>query len=211
MTRELNGFNRVAWAYDTLTSLVFGKSIRKAQMVFLHALPPHAEILVIGGGSGSILGELFRINPGCKICFIDASSAMIRLARKSLPPHLHVHVEFIHGTTLNIPERAFDTIITDFFLDLFRVRSLEAELVRIHRALRRDGLWLVCDFNDQGKWWQRLLLKVMYLFFNITAGIEATDLPPWEQKLDHLRLVKRQTATFFGNFIKSVLYSKVIE
>lgn len=211
MTRELNGFNHIAWVYDTLSSLVFGKSMTKAQTVFLPCVPPNAEVLILGGGSGSVLGELFRINPGCRICFIDASSAMIRLAIKNLPAPLHAQVEFIHGTALNIPRRAFDAIITSFFLDLFHVKSLEAELPRIHGALGREGLWLVSDFNDQGKWWQTLLLKVMYLFFKVTAGIEATRIPPWEKKLDDLKLDKRQTKMFFGNFIRCVLYRKVSE
>ena len=211
MTPELNGFNRIARAYDTLSSLVFGKSMTKAQTVFLSFVPPDAEVLILGGGSGTMLGELFRINPGCRICFIDASSAMIRLARKNLPAHLQTQVQFIHGTTLDIPKQNFDTIMTSFFLDLFHVKSLEAELVRIHGALGLEGLWLVSDFNDQGRWWQRLLLKVMYLFFTVTAGIEATRLPPWENKLDELRLDKRQTKMFFGDFIKCILYRKVTE
>ena len=211
MTPRLNGFNRIAWAYDTLSSLVYGKSLTKAQTVFLRYVPPAAGILILGGGSGSILGELFRINPGCRICFIDASSAMIRLARNNLPAHLHAQVEFIHGTALDIPRRTFDTIITNFFLDLFSPKFLEAELVRIHRVLGPGGLWLVSDFNNQGKWWQRVLIKMMYLFFRAVAGIQAHHLPPWEKMLDDLKLDKGQTEMFFGNFIRCVLYRKVTE
>ena len=211
MTRALNGFNRIAWAYDSLNSLVFGQSIRNAQKVFLNCIPPGGELLVLGGGSGWILDEVFRINPHCKICFIDASSAMIRMAERMVPASLLARVEFIHGTTSDIPKRTFDAIISNFFLDLFPAKTLESELERIHRALRRDGFWLISDFNNHGKWWQRLLLKVMYLFFNVTTGIEATELPPWEQKLDELGMEKKQARMIFGSFIKSILYRKLLD
>lgn len=209
MTRKLNGFNRISWAYDTLNTLVFGGSIARAQTVFLKCIPQNAGVLILGGGSGLLLNELIRMNPGCKICFVDASSDMIRRARRNLQTPSKEHVEFIHGTTLDIPDRTFDAVITNFFLDIFSKKSLETDLPRIHKALKNDGVWLVSDFVDQGKRWHRHLLKVMYLFFKATARIEATALPPWEQMLDELKLERVQTEMFFGNFIKCDLYRNI--
>src|SRR5688572_26928794 len=115
---ELNGFNRIARYYDVLKRLVFGNAIRNSEIAFLECLTPGGNVLILGGGSGEILGPLFQVNPGCRVWFVEASSRMISKAVYNLPEASRGNVCFIHGTEGSLPPNVvFDGIITNFFLD----------------------------------------------------------------------------------------------
>lgn len=144
---SLNGFNWISGIYDHAARVVFGKTIFDAQLTFIDDIPINSKILILGGGTGRILKEMIRVNPRCAIWYIDASSAMLEDAKerlRKLPSH---DVHFLHGTVNSIPgEIKFDVVITNFFLDLFTVQSLEGIIEKIDKALLSESLWLVTDF-----------------------------------------------------------------
>ena len=79
-----NGFDAVAWYYDRLARIVFGKSICRSQTCFLSTLSSTSNILVLGGGTGWWLKEFLQKKPGCRILYVDASPAMLNLAKKAV-------------------------------------------------------------------------------------------------------------------------------
>src|SRR5688572_11887084 len=103
MTGQLNTFNRIAPVYDTLKGLVFGKAIDKSQIFFIGQLPRDGNLLIIGGGSGEMLKPLLQVNPGCRIWYVEASSAMLSMARQGVSTDDRAHITFIHGTEKSIP------------------------------------------------------------------------------------------------------------
>jgi tRNA (cmo5U34)-methyltransferase len=208
MSSPMNRFNGIARYYDRLAAFVYGKSIREAQTFFLNEIRPGSKVLILGGGTGWILNVLFRIQPDCKVWYIEASSAMIESARlKSLADH--ERITFIHGTEDSIPEEIrFDVTIGNFFLDLFSSTSLKDVIIKIKKSLQPDGVLVVTDFIDRGKIWQKALLGGMYLFFRITCGVGSTQLPAWEEELKGLDLVEFKSNIFFCSFIKSALFRK---
>lgn len=209
MKSQLNRFNRVAHFYDTLAGLIFGKGIRKAQTFFLPEVKPGSMIIVLGGGTGWILEELFRIQPDCNVLYIEASSSMISLAKKK-NAEFQDRITFVHGTQDSIPAGAkADYVIANFFLDLFSPTSLKHAVEKIKSSLVSNGVLLVTDFVDSGKIWQKFLLKTMYAFFMIVGATEARQLPPWEIQLRNSGMDQFKSGFFFYGFIKSSLHKKV--
>jgi len=209
MSSRLNRFNWLARHYDSIARLIFGKAIYDSQANFLSLIPPHSRVLIIGGGSGEILALLMKLYPSCKICYVEASSEMLSMAEKRMPQKVISTVTFIHGTEKAIPEgMVFDAIITNFFLDLFPEKYVLKIGKELRDKLNRGGMWLVSDFVDGGKLWQRMLLWIMYRFFVITCNIEGTSLPSWETQLRMAGMKKKEEQLFFGEFIKSIVYQK---
>ncbi|MDQ2657848.1 MAG: class I SAM-dependent methyltransferase [Bacteroidota bacterium] len=206
---NLNGFDRLARFYDPLKRVIFGKSIDDAQRCFLNMLPVEGNILVLGGGSGNILVALLEMRPGCSIWYIDASSEMILRAAALVSDDFRHKVSFIHGTEEAIPQDVgFDGVITNFFLDLFPDHSLAAICQTIERRLKSGATWLISDFVDGRKWWQRVLLRLMYRFFVITCDIEARRLPNWEDHIRKAGMEANGSRFFYNGFIKSCVYRK---
>ena len=206
-----SGFDRIAWAYDFLAFVIFGHSIKKAQLAFLDTVPPQASVLMIGGGSGWLLKELLIRCQPYQVVYVEASSKMLALSRKAihcLPAASGV--EFRLGNETTITEQAcFDVVITPFFLDLFRPPRLANEILpRLFRSLRPQGLWLLTDFTPSSHWYHRFLLRTMYGFFEKIARIEARHLPPYADLLVRLGMRKERKASYYGGFIESSVWFK---
>jgi ubiquinone/menaquinone biosynthesis C-methylase UbiE len=205
---RLNGFDAVAGVYDSLARLVYGKSIRAAQIQLLHVIPPDAKVLMIGGGTGWLLRELLVRNTSCSVWYIEASAKMVAAAGRAVANDTRVH--FIHGTEEAIPQGiVFDVVITNFFLDLFTLPFLKQVVARLRKSLRTGGYWLAADFVDTGKLWQRWLLRIMFMFFRITAGLETRELANWGEVLLMYRVKETDVRYFYGGFIRSVVYESV--
>jgi ubiquinone/menaquinone biosynthesis C-methylase UbiE len=204
---RLNGFDIVAGIYDRLARLLYGKSIVVSQLHFLNEIPDDSRVLILGGGTGWILEELLVRKPRCKVWYVDASQKMIALAQKRVSPQQEVY--FIHGSEKSLPkEILFDVVITNFYLDLFTEASLAEVITSIKDNLHPQALWLVTDFVDGGKWWQRSLLKTMYFFFGTVSAIEARSLAAWDKALVKAGLSEIRSAFFYGGFIRSVIYAR---
>jgi SAM-dependent methyltransferase len=141
------------------------------------------------------------------VVYVDASQGMIDKARRNSPQNLPVR--FIHGTEDNLPgDLVADVIITNCYLDLFSTTSLKRNISILVERLRPGGRWLVTDFVSTPQLYQKVLLKLMYTFFRLTTGIEATTLPQWERGLHEAGLVKEEVSDFYQGFIRSCLYIK---
>jgi ubiquinone/menaquinone biosynthesis C-methylase UbiE len=210
MGSSLNQFNRIARLYDLLSSLVFGRSLHKAQLIYLDQIPLQANVLILGGGTGKILNDLFRLNPAARIYYVEASASMIELAKKNSEP-FKKHIHFIHGTQNSIPDEVqFDVVITSFFLDMFSAPGIENLIRQVIKSLKSGGRWIVTDFIYPKRVLHHLLLRIMYLFFRIFCGIEAKRLPEWEGQLKKAGLQEAKSELSYNGFIKSALYRSVV-
>src|SRR5690606_1821841 len=103
-----------------LKRVVFGSSIDASGLCFLDALPETGNILILGGGSGTMLSPLLRMRPRISVYYVEASSQMLGRARANIVAGDAARVAFIHGTEEAIPKGVvFDGVVTQFFLDLF--------------------------------------------------------------------------------------------
>lgn len=207
MHRTAKGFNLLAPVYSGLSKLIFGKSIERAQLHFLDCIDSTRHVLFLGGGSGEVLHALVTTYPTVKVDYIDLSPKMIELAKsKTGNPS---SVNFITGTEQNIPARSYNVVITNFYLDLFSDKRLNEVIDIIKPRLADNVTWLATDFISE-KTWHRIFLKAMYMFFKIITRIEAGSLPDWQSALSNAGLKEVTSRNFYGGFIKSSVYKRVI-
>ncbi|KAA9356729.1 class I SAM-dependent methyltransferase [Larkinella humicola] len=203
------GFDGIAPFYDALSRLVFGNSLRKAQVYWLGSVPQKADILVLGGGSGWLLSRILAVCDPRSVLYIDASPVMISLAKKEVKNDSRVI--FRVGTETAIwPGDGVDVLFTPFVLDLFTEERLQTQLLpRLLDCLHRDGYWFCCDFDQPVYGWQRLLLWAQYRFFRTLSHIEAHRLPHWLTLLNSLPSLRPvESKAFFGKMILSGCWQK---
>jgi len=197
-------FDRIAWMYDALARLVFGRAIDQSQQALTDFVPASGHLLVLGGGTGRLLPMLWRTSPNIHITYIDASGEMIRRAKARQSQGQHI--EFIHGTEADIPEGKANAVITPFYLDMFEGERLDKVVRKIDSHLAEDGQWLVAEFKDAGRWWQRLLLRIMYGFFRWSTGISAARLADYEQVLAGCGWLKIEAFVYYGGFVEAARF-----
>jgi ubiquinone/menaquinone biosynthesis C-methylase UbiE len=201
----LNGFDAIAKIYDMLARIVFGRSIRAAQLYFIDQIPNDANILILGGGTGWILKAILEIKPASRIWYVEASSKMISLSWEKTKENNNIY--FIHGTENDIPtNQNYNVVITNFYLDLFTDEMLPKVINKILPRLEKDYLWIATDFVNEGKPWQDVLLKFMYSFFRVIARINSQQLPDWSMRLEKGGLCLKDSKCFYSGFIKTSLF-----
>jgi len=204
----------VARVYDLLAGLVFGSALRRAQRAALAAgLPlapaPAPRVLVLGGGTGWLLADLWRARPTARVLYLEASAGMLARTRAHLrrqPPPPTATLELRHGTEANLrPDERFDAIVTFFVLDCFSAADLPVALARLDAARLPGAPWLVADFRPARRGWQRALLAAMYGFFRLTSGLRVRQLPPWPTALAARGLRPVWQKLYYGGAIAALV------
>jgi ubiquinone/menaquinone biosynthesis C-methylase UbiE len=205
-----NDYNSIAKFYDTLSRIVFQRSIVKAQQYLIGFINDNDKVLLIGGGTGWILEEISKMKKrNISIAYVEKSSAMINLSRKR--NYTNVYVEFINKSVEEYDASGkFDMIITPFLFDNFLVDKIKIVFAKLDSMLKQNGIWLYADFiNDKTnkKLWQRALLKTMYLFFRLTAKIETQELIDMRPFFsDRCEILSEQF--YYNHFIQAIAFRK---
>lgn len=203
-------YDTVAPFYDHMARAVFGKSLQKAQTFLLPAIPPNARILIVGGGTGSILEEMSVLHPGgLDITYVEFSRRMISRAQKR-----NIKDNKLYFINLPIQEArlggTFDVVATPFLLDNFSAKTLQQVFQKLDLHLKKKGLWLFADFQTANiKPGQKTLLKLMYLFFNLLCRLETSTLHDPSFLFDQYGYTPVQQKTFQRGFVRSVVFKKV--
>jgi len=199
-------YNNSAWFYDRLSRLVYGGSLINAQIYLLQYIPANSNVLIVGGGTGWILEEIAKIHPsGLQITYAEVAPSMMALSQKRNTAGNEV--TFINDAIENISLSGnFDVIITPFLFDNFTEQTLTIVFDHIHALIKPTGIWLNADFQLTGKWWQKVMLKSMLLFFKLLCSIEASKLPDIEKQFEKHGYKEIAQKTFYGDFIVSKVY-----
>lgn len=199
-----NDFDRIALIYDSLSKLIFQKSIFQSQLTHLNKIPTHANILIIGGGTGLILNEILSKKPEVQITYIELSKKMLKLSQNRLDSLNAQKVRFIHGDEkiiLGFEPYTFDIIITNFFLDVFSSQKLLDVMQLLNGVLVENGLWINTDFvmsvTTGFEVWKKWLIKFMYLFFNIFCNLEGKELLDLKTYFHKIDLPMIDSKSFF--------------
>ena len=177
-------FDLVAPHYRWLETIAFGNALQRARTCWIDTIARPKRTLIFGEGDGRFLCELVRAYPKIDVDCIDASEAMLQLARARLSrthPESVSRVRFICEDILQwSPRKSYDLLVTHFFLDCFSGRELQALIAKLASAAEPGAVWLVADFTIPGKSFAqahaRLWLRMMYAFFRTTARIAANEL-----------------------------------
>lgn len=202
------GYSNVAWFYDSLSRVVYGKALVEAQVHLLPLIPPNSSILIVGGGTGWILEQITNTHStGLSITYVEVADKMMALSRSrnvknNKVTYITQPIENVTGLT------NFDVIITPFLFDNFSPATFTRVFAQLHGLLKPGGIWLNTDFQLTGKWWQKVLLKSMLGFFRLLAGIESKRLPDIETEFVIRDYHLLDSKSFFGEFIKTAAYRK---
>lgn len=206
----------IAGIYDLLASMVFGSHLQKAQTAYLHHVTPQSSLLIIGGGSGWILKEILKRSSPSSIFYLETSAAMLELARKEWGKidkkvRGKTAIRFVHGSEEDIPaESKFDAVLTFFLLDCYTTPEAGLLMKKLKNHLRAEGLWLFADFridmNSFNRFWQKLFINIMYLFFGLSCGLKNRSLPDLQQLFSDHALQMTENSYFFSGFIQSSIY-----
>ncbi len=179
-------FDLLAPHYRWMESVLAGDKLQYCRTAFLRRLPSATNILILGEGNGRFLRECRRQFPDAKITVVDSSARMLEQARRRLTK-LEVkcgQINFVHANALTWtpPVRAFDLIVTHFFLDCFRPEQLQSLIAVLADSAAPGANWLLADFQAAAHGWRRLrsraILWVMYRFFTIVTRLPAGSLTP---------------------------------
>jgi tRNA (cmo5U34)-methyltransferase len=202
-------FDYIAPFYDTLAFMVYGNNLRKAKMEFFHLLPKEGRLLLMGGGTGTMLDEILASRNQLIIDYVEASPKMISIARKNSDPRYHPQINFITGNHLQIPSGiTYDAVTSFFVIDCMSQSTATAFATAIIAPLKTDGFFLFADFFHSGNIFQEALLWFMYRFFRFTAGIEAATLPDYKVIFGKLPLQEISSKNFLNGFIRSKAFMK---
>jgi len=201
-------YHNSAWFYDRLARLVYGTALVGAQVYLLNYIPEDCSVLIVGGGTGWILEELAKIHPsGLTITYVEVAPAMMALSQKrNAGANRVIFINDAIENTALMP--GFDVVITPFLLDNFTDRNLDKIFDHINQLLKKDGLWLNTSFQPNGKWWQSVLLKTMFVFFKVVCGIEASKLPRIDEFFMRNNYWTLHQKRFYNGFIASKVYQK---
>lgn len=206
-------FDLLAPLYDFLAFLVYGRSIKGVQKALIKKISPGKKVLLVGGGTGWLIRELYEQVPPSDLFYVDASAKMIQMSRKvlkKLDPSFQQKVNLIQDQFENLVlPTDFDVVICFFFFDLFEKEAFAAVFDQLDNCLKKGGSFLVADFFiGKGKNWQRLLVRAMYAFFRVFSQLKNRSLPPVQMAFEEktYRLIFQKS--YFKGFIKGFHWEK---
>ena len=201
-------YDNSAWFYDALSRVVYGDAIVNAHLFLLKCIPPAANVLIVGGGTGWILEKMTTVCPGAlTITYVESSAQMIALSKKKDTGNNTVTFINDRIERVDLPS-AFDVVITAFLFDNFSEETLSTIFSKVDSLLKDGGTWLYADFQLTGRWWQPLLLKTMLTFFKLLCGIEASRLPDVASQFKQYLYTQTAHKMFFGDFITAQVLKK---
>ena len=199
--------DRIAGVYDPLSRIVFGNALLNATNCYIDRIPQKSRVLVIGGGTGQILKQLDRPGRELLVDYLELSDVMISASRNHVQGYNQIH--FIEANVLEwIPSHNYDVIITPFVLDFFSTDSTISLVTRLSRVLDDSGKWIFTDFIPTSSVIKNGFIKLMYIFFRITTGLRASELPDYTAAFEQGGFTLTNENMFFHGMVAARLYQR---
>jgi ubiquinone/menaquinone biosynthesis C-methylase UbiE len=209
--------DRVARLYRWLEYLRFGRALERCRLAMLPRLGSSRKALLLGDGDGRFLTALAQHNSSIRIDAIDASREMIavsrrRLARARIQECNRIHLQHGDVRAISPLNGKYDLIASHFFFDVFDTTELQIIIDRVAEHAADNALWVVSEFDLPARGWERLAsrawLKIMYLLFRLTTGLENQQLPEWRTVLQNAGFVRNEQQIISNGFIVSELWQR---
>jgi SAM-dependent methyltransferase len=207
----------IAAFYRWIEYAAFGKALEQRRFAFLSRTAHARRVLILGEGDGRFLARLLAANDTAYVDVVEASAAMLALARGRLPWPAAQRVRFHHQDALAapLPQGPYDLIVTHFFLDCFTPGDAARLIAKLAAALTPGGEWILSEFQEPpGRLTRihaRLWLFVMYAFFRWTTGLTAGKLPPYAALLSRAGLILEDQQQARWGLMVSQLWRKPVD
>lgn len=202
-----NRYNFISLFYDRL-SLLLGKSYRESKYSFFDEICEGDKVLYLGGGTGENLSPILnRIGKNGQLVYMDASSRMIRKAKRRVPGSLKHQILFLHQSEFSkIPFEDFNLVLTQFFMDILPDSAIQVLFQEIDKRTDNHTKWIFVDFFEvKGKRW---LLSLMVVFFRIFTQYPRKNLPDYFHYFEFYGWKISQKKLFKKGFIQAWLLKK---
>ena len=206
----LNSYNRIAPFYSILSRIVYGKSLIHIQEILVSFLPKDGNVLILGGGDGTILPYLFKHAPLLSISFVESSSRMIELASKKASSGQQI--TFYHNDDFSVGKEQIDFIYAAFFFDLFEEEKIEAIIQSLEKKYNYDLKWFIADFNlknvSKYEWIRKLQIKLSIIFFAFSTHQKTRNLPLIFNIFEKHNYKTLKKSNMKNNFLRAEVYYK---
>lgn len=210
------GFDRLAPHYAALEAVAFGGRLHACRTALLADATAARRVLVLGEGDGRFLADFLAVNPDACVDVVDASPAMVALARRRVAGRPgaadRVRWHVADARQFAPPGPPYDLVVTNFFLDCFPAGELEPLVAGLAASLSPGGRWIVGDFRIPDGRARRLAaraaLAVMYAFFKLATRLPAGRLvdPGPALRAEGLALVREKRR--LGGFLVASLWER---
>lgn len=200
----------VAPWYRWLEYAAFGKFLERCRNFYLPQLTGARRVLMIGEGDGRFL-RAFAAAALSEIDYLDGSAAMLAIARRRCGTssvryfHRDIEREFPPGS-------GYDLIVAHFFLDCFDDRQLLGVVSKIADVAAPGVRLLVSEFRPAGSgFWKHVtagIIRLLYLFFRWTAGLQVRRLPPYGATLEANGFVLERQHIFLKGLLVSQIWRR---
>jgi ubiquinone/menaquinone biosynthesis C-methylase UbiE len=211
VSRGLN-FDRMAKPYRWLEYLSFGRTLERCRFHSLPALTDAKRALIFGDGDGRFLARLLAVNPALQADVVDISPAMLRLLeeRLRLEDRKRVTLHQADARSFVPSEKAYDLVITHFFLDCLLEPELAALVERVTTRLSPDARWLVSEFalphTLAGKTVGKTMISGLYQAFGLMTGLQVRSLPDHAAALQRAGFARAEERQWLGGLVVSQLW-----
>ena len=196
----------IAPVYEFFSHLVFGKDFQRSKTAFLDRIQPGNTVLVLGGGTGSILPELVnRCGISGRILYMETSWEMLRRSRQQLKPSAAARVDWVHSSQVSdLPALKVDAIISHYLLDVLSDNDIDRLFLEIQPRIHWETCWIFADFFPKAdrEW---LLVAMIYLFRLLTRH-PRKDLPEYHSYFQKWGWKQVDSVSFQGGFFRAICY-----
>lgn len=187
-------YRQLAWLYDYPGGLL----LKEGHLKVAEAIKADhgMKVVELGIGPGH---SLAYYPPGTELTAIDISPNMIAKAKERLAnlPHLKAHLEVMDATQTNLPDNAFDLVVSFSVITVVdHPEQLLKEAVRLCKPggkiiivgrLQRPGL---------GDWvWQKLTHRLSLLLFGFGTRMKASV---YDSILSKVEIISREQVNRVG-------------
>jgi len=224
-------FSGLARAYRWLEYLSFGPLLARCRLHFLPQLGAARRALILGDGDGRFAAEFLRANADALVDVVDSSEAMLLQVRRRIAAvpggaarvtlHCCDALDFrpggveLAGSGDGQRLKAYDLVVTHFFLDCFSTAELVGLVRRVGPHLSANALWVVSEFAVPPSGSSRLLrlaarsmIGGLYRVFGILTGLGVRQLPDYGEALRQAGFEIGERRTWLGGLLASELWRR---
>jgi len=215
MTQVRMNCDALAPHYHSLEYLSFGAQLDRSRVAFLREVATSDRAIIAGGGDGRFLARLLRVNARVEVDFVELSKQMLGIAERriaAMGQSSYKRVHFWAGDLCDFQPRTdgYDLIVTNFFLDCFSEKDIEAVVARLAGWSSPDARWVLSDFRESetsiGRMWTGAVIRGLYAAFRFATGLRVTRLPNYTAVLASAGFALQWEERWVGGLLHSSLW-----
>ncbi|VAW99937.1 FIG00784429: hypothetical protein [hydrothermal vent metagenome] len=147
----MDNYRFIGPLYELLCKGYGGTAFDRCRVSHLQTLTADDRVLFAGVGHGR--DAIFAAQQGARVTVVELSATMLERFKKNVAASgLGESIRTINGRIEDVSEPgAFDTVVANFFLNIYDVQTMPTVLAHLINMVRPGGSIIVGDFSYPGK------------------------------------------------------------